>query len=154
MPQSTSGEKKVFLYCAAWATICATPAVFFSCGMDGTYPGDSKTSHNIGMHNAVMVLESRERGSLPHNAVHISGRAPDPRPPQVGRSTDFHETHLTLRWCSSELRRSFRTSRHVFVIRIARSREWEGPHSMRLAARNPNFKKREDILSKFQDPGH
>ena len=31
----------------------------------------------------------------------------------------------TLTSCASELRRSFRTSRHVFHIRIDRSRDWE-----------------------------
>ena len=42
----------------------------------------------------------------------------------------------TLTSCSSELRRSFGMSRHVFSIRIARSRDSRAPYSVGIAARN------------------
>ena len=42
----------------------------------------------------------------------------------------FQRKTSTLTSCSSELRRSFGMSRHVFNIRIARSREWEAPYSI------------------------
>ena len=77
-------KKKYFVLRGLGHDFC-DPGGVFSCGMDGTHPGDSKTSNNIGMHNVAMVLESRECGSLPHNAMQITGRAPDHRlPPAIG----------------------------------------------------------------------
>ena len=64
---------------------------------------------------------------------------------------DFHEMHATLRSCSSELSKPFWTSRQVFLIRIARSREWQGPHSMRCAARSSKFAKQLELFPYFPD---
>ena len=78
-----------------------------------------------------------------------------PKPWIFGQKTmDFHETLLTLTWCSSELRRSLRTSRHVFNTYSRRSREWRGPYRVRISGRNRKNSRHSEIFRDFQVPGH
>ena len=64
----------------------------------------------------------------------------------------FSRNDSSLRSCSSELRKPFRTSRHVFNTYIPRSQRWAGPYSMGIASRSSKFAKRSEFFQHFADP--